>query len=348
MVNTSTNQLIPLRVLLKRKAEDALFSLLDLDPKDKVDKVKLKSEKNVIWGKIELLVIELLPNVVRRKYKFKLPVHQIHPLSMLCALKAPQNLIKAAYKLCTVAANDAFALGCVFDDGADLDVLKLLFDADPGVVRYEHCKFKNLPLHMVCRKSTDLSTIEFLHEAYPAALEHKNANGYLPLHYACLWSSLPVVKYFIGKSKLTSVQAENVFNATPLHLAFRNPHREVAEFVAETYPEFLKLTRAHDGWSVLHYVCAVGNSMVGIEVLLHHYPDAVKLKDKMGRLPLALACKNPDFDEELLALLVRYYPDSIEAEDTDGNPVIDFATSKKLTKRMANEMGKPPAKKQKT
>ena len=45
--------------------------------------------------------------------------------------------------------------------------------------------------------------------------------------------------------------------------------------------------------------------MVGIEALLHHYPDAVKLKDKMGRLTLALACRNTDFNEEILALLVR-------------------------------------------
>ena len=156
------------------------------------------------------------------------------------------------------------------------------------------------------------------------------------------------------KSKTDAVQMENNNKDTPLHYAFiRNKHKEVPEFVATKYPDFLKKPRSSDGQLPLHVACHCAESIVGVQVLLEHYPDAAKQKDKQGKIPVALVLhENAKLQEEdlleLIELLVRYYPEAIDVEDNDGNKAIDLETYGRLVKRMANEMGQPPAKRQRT
>ena len=121
----------------------------------------------------------------------------------------------------------------------------------------------------------------------------KDEDGCTPLHSAFCLSSLAIVKFLIGKSKADAVQMENNFKETPLHMAFlENKHEAVPEFVATKYPDFLKKPKPSDGRLPLHVACAIAQSIVAIQVLLEHYPDAARQKDKQGKLPLALACKN--------------------------------------------------------
>ena len=112
---------------------------------------------------------------------------------------------------------------------------------------------------------------------------------------------------------------------------------------ATNYPDFLKKSRSSDGQLPLHVACHCAESIVGVQVLLEHYPDAAKQKDKQGKLPLAWACQNDDLKgEDLLAvieLLVRYYPEAIDAEDNDGNKAIDLDMQGRMLKHMAKEMG---------
>ena len=91
----------------------------------------------------------------------------------------------------------------------------------------------------------------------------------------------------------------------------------------------------------LHVACAISISIVGIQVLLEHYPAAAKEKDKEGKLPLALACKTKILEEEelleVLELLVRAYPGAVDVEDNGGNKAIDIAMHCKLLKHMAKQ-----------
>jgi ankyrin repeat protein len=140
------------------------------------------------------------------------------------------------------------------------------------------------------------------------------------------------------KSKTDAVQMENNNKDTPLHYAFiRNKHKEVPEFVATKYPDFLKKPRSSDGQLPLHVACASCHSIIGAQVLLEHYPDATKQKDTQGKLPLALACKNEVLEEEevldLIELLVRVYPEAVNVEDNDGNQAIDPLTYGRLNIR---------------
>ena len=340
------SQSIWLLVALQSKAEDSLFSLLNLHPDDTNDKERLEKERITIWAKVEILM-DLHPSAFRRKYKFKPCNYEVQPLGMLCALNAPEDLIKTAYEVFPEAANHAFSMACAY---GELDVIKWLYSKAPEVVEWKDPTFEHLPLHVAtARESSCLSTVKFLLQSYPAALMHKNGDGCTPLHFAFYYSSLAIVKFLMGKSKADAVQIENNDKTTPLHYALRNKHGEVSEFMANKYPDFLKKPRLSDGRLPLHYACANAKSIIAVKVLLEHYPDAAKQKDKGGKIPLALACKNNKFQgEQVLELLVRVYPEAIDVEDNDGNKAIDLETYGRLVKRMANEMGQPPAKRQRT
>ena len=332
---------------LQSEAEDSLFTLLNLNPRCKNDKERLEKERTAIWAKVELLM-KLHPSSFCRKYKFKSWKYELHPMGMLFALKASEDIIKTAYEVFPEAAKDAFAVACFYD--VDFDLIKWLYNKAPEVVKWKD-QMNNLPLHMAVRREPScLRTVKFLYQYHPAALLCKNENGSTPLHWAFYYSSLAIVKFLMEKSKADAVQKENNFKRTPLHYAsIRNKHKEVPEFVATKYPDFLKKPRSSDGQLPLHVACASCLSIIGAQVLLEHYPDAAKQKDKQGKLPLALVRKNKKLKQEemldLIELLVRVYPEAVDVEDNDGSRAIDLATYGRLVKRMAKQ---PPAKKQKT
>ena len=147
-------------VSLQIKAEDMLFALLNLDPYCTNDMERLENERTAIWAKVELLV-ELHPSSFRRKYTFKLWYYEVHPLGMLFALGASEDLIKTAYAVFPEAANDAFAVAC--DYNTDFEVIKWLYNEAPKVLTWE-TRRNNLPLHVVMgRKPSCLSTVKFLY-----------------------------------------------------------------------------------------------------------------------------------------------------------------------------------------
>jgi ankyrin repeat protein len=329
-------------VPLQSKAEDSLFTLLNLHPDNAKD--LLGKEKIAIWAKVEILM-DLCPSAFCRKYKFKSFIFEVHPLGIVCALKAPEDLIKTVYEVFPEAANDAFFTACAFD--VDLEVIKWLYNKAPEVVKWKDPS-KLLPLHVVMERDKQcLRTVQFLYQSYPAALICKDEDGCTPLHSAFRCSSLAIVKFLIGKSKAGAVEMENNYKKAPLHYAFLyNKHEAVLEFVATKYPDFLKKPRSSDGQLPLHVACAISSLIVGIQVLLEHYPDSARQKDKQGKLPLALACKNETLEEEevleLLELLVRVYPEAVDVEDNDGDKAIDLETYGRLVKHMAKQ---PRAKK---
>jgi ankyrin repeat protein len=318
----------PKLVPLQSKAEDRLFTLLNLNPENTNDK-----ERTTIWAKVEILM-DLQPSAFWCKYKFEAWEYEVHPLGMLCVLGASEDLIKTAYEVFPDAANDAFILACAFE--VDFKVIKLLYKKAPEAVKFES-PMKLLPLHVVMERDKPcLRTVQFLYQSYPAALMCKNEGGHTPLHSAFCRSSLAIVKFLIGKSKAD-------VDAVTVGLAFIfNKHKELLQFVANKYPDFLKKPSSSDGLLPLHVACVTSDSIVGIQVLLEHYPDAAKQKDKEGQLPLALACKNETLEEEeevlkLVELLVRAYPGAVDVEDNDGNKAIDIAMHCKLLKHMAKQ-----------
>jgi ankyrin repeat protein len=177
------------------------------------------------------------------------------------------------------------------------------------------------------------------------------------------YSSLRVVQYLVGKigKKSKLLYEGNDDGYTPLQRAFSrgsNCLKEVNEaiqlFVLKTFPKtFLRKSLPdQNGWLPLHFACAQSSKseIPGIKLLLEHYPDAAKVKDESGRLPLQLLLQNAKLkhDVTLVEHVLRYHPDAVDAVGNAGNPAVDLVTFRRLARHMANEKGKPQAKRQKT
>jgi hypothetical protein len=296
------------------------------------------------------LLADLHPEVFCRTYNFRFWEDEvaIYPLAALCALGAPQKLIEFVFDLCPAAARDAVNVECRY--AKNVDLLQFFCDKSPTVMSIPDPVEGELPLQIACQGGK-LDVVRFVYDAYPEALTHKDKYGWTPFHDALFLSDIPIIEYLMERSDNNAVLRQTNKNGfTPLHYAFRNKRKKVSEFVVKRFPDFLREAREDISSAPLHYVCRKGTTIAGIKVLLENDPEASKQPDNLGRLPLALACKNEEFKNnfEVLELIVHYHPDAIDAVDNDGNLAVDVPTYRKLMKYLINKKGAPPAKRQRT
>ena len=89
-----------------------------------------------------------------------------------------------------------------------------------------------LPLHCALKNNASLGSIKLLMRANPAAVQVSDQNGVYPVHIACKFSSLKVVKYLVelAGDALNDVDAKN---NSLLHYACQGGNCDVIKFLLE-------------------------------------------------------------------------------------------------------------------
>ena len=89
-----------------------------------------------------------------------------------------------------------------------------------------------LPLHRALKDNASLGSIKLLARANPATLQVADQNGAYPLHIACKFSSVKVVKYLVALAgdTLNNVDANK---DSPLHYACRGGNCDVLKYLLE-------------------------------------------------------------------------------------------------------------------
>ena len=90
-----------------------------------------------------------------------------------------------------------------------------------------------LPLHHALTNNASLGSIKLLTRANPAAVQISDQKGVYPLHIACEFSSVKVVKYLVelAGDTLNNIDAKN---NSPLHYACRGGNCGVVNYLLET------------------------------------------------------------------------------------------------------------------
>ena len=203
---------------------------------------------------------------------------------------------------------------------ASLEVLTFLIESYPMSVKVRD-DIGYLPIHNACCRieywTDSLEVVSFLIESYPEGMyetntlitltpfdmlkgfkwaETKDKNGMLPLHCACKKGySIPLIKVLLtAYPKATSVQ----------------------DNVGKTPWKYLKETASHKderGMLLLHRQAAYrkGLSVEGVNILFDAYPEAIRMQDNFGLLPLHYACLNEVSSLDIIMSLVKLYPESI-------------------------------------
>jgi len=119
----------------------------------------------------------------------------------------------------TLDHNGWLPLHHALKDKAPLGTIKLLLVGNPSAVRKADNQFA-FPLHIACEFSS-VNVVRYLVErdVNGRVLEHNNANKDSILHYACRGGNLEVIKYLLGNhASLVSSAVVNRKGELPIHL----------------------------------------------------------------------------------------------------------------------------------
>lgn len=99
-----------------------------------------------------------------------------------------------------------------------------------------------------------------------------------------------------------------------------NPPPDLMKRLIKLAPDTLIAQHISNGWTPLHVACFSGASCDIIRMLVEARPKSAELKDKVGRLPLHIACGcEYSASPNVLKLLLKAYPKAAEIQDNCGS-----------------------------
>ena len=224
------------------------------------------------------------------------------------------------------------------------DTLEALCHDNPSLVASQSismvCQGENstgLPVHFLCgRKSTPVSVLETLVKAHPSGssslMTPESNAGRLPLHIAVLkGASLAVVEY-LCQAEPQALSTWDQEGNLPLHYAAMYASDAVVALILRAYPQACHDANAQSQRLPLHLLCARSwggcapehiIALGTIQTVIHEYPDALKVADRRGRLPLHVHCASEP-RADVLQVLVEGYSEALlmtDASNAKWNPL---------------------------
>ena len=118
-----------------------------------------------------------------------------------------------------------------------------------------------LPLHRALKGNASLGSIKLLTRTNPAAVQVSDHNGAYPLHIACEFSSVKVVKYLVELAEVDTLNNSDAKNNSLLHYACRGGKCDVVKYLLESnVPSVLE--RNNDNKLAIHLLFECGENLL--------------------------------------------------------------------------------------
>jgi len=179
-----------------------------------------------------------------------------------------------------------------------LNILKILVDADPGILGEWNGGHSRLPIHIASKYQCPAFN-KILVDEYPSSLRvGERQHGNLPLHLACEYGSLDTVKY-LHEADPQSIFAMNNCGLYPLHMAMSTRggyQAEVTRFILSIDPDSASRTIPKNAsgpyagyeYMPLHLACTRMAGIDAVKLLFDANPHAIHCRVK-GKEPLEIA-----------------------------------------------------------
>jgi len=171
-----------------------------------------------------------------------------------------------------------------------------------------------LPLHCLLKNDTIQSlSIEdalMMIEKYPAALQHRNGDGQLPLHLT--QSSVITAKCIEIYPEALAIADDSGF--LPLHSSLENHGPTIdALLMMEKYPAALQHRTSVDGYLPLHVECIYLARSEVIRKCIELYPQALSAVGERNLLPLHYLLQYSSSSiEDALMMMMEKYPAALQ------------------------------------
>jgi hypothetical protein len=186
-------------------------------------------------------------------------------------------------------------------------------DECPQILAKQNTK-RDLPLHVLLKnRSSSLHDALLMIKKYPAAVEHPNRSGHLPLYIEL---SHQCRSEIIGKcielypDALTILDQRNYLF---LHTILRHQYTsiDVAFMVIENYPAAMQ-RQDTDGNLPLHVECMTQCRLAIILKCIEIYPEALAMDGLPGELPLHKLLSNQRSSIKDALMLIDQYPAALQ------------------------------------
>uniref|UniRef100_A0A7S4T1H8 Ankyrin repeat protein n=1 Tax=Ditylum brightwellii TaxID=49249 RepID=A0A7S4T1H8_9STRA len=243
---------------------------------------------------------------------------EIDEKAVIKAIQKNPSVARAKYKASYLGPD--FPLYIAIKRGASFGVVNAIFRAYPEAVKEKNSEDETI-LHGACRMAAPFEIVSLLWEGWPDAVNRKNRNGQTPLHCACSnHASVESVTFLMEKCPQALAEKEEMAGQTPLHCActFSVSH-EVVSFLLKACPTVVE-EKNKFGQTLLHSMCSINGNPASLDtllLLLKYHPEAVRIKDNDGRMPLHYACKKR-VSIDVVTLLLEKNPSAVEEKDIYG------------------------------
>ena len=221
-----------------------------------------------------------------------------------CKLLIEQN--DAALMTPNIMGSLPFHISCIYKN---IETAKYLFQMFPESIDIAD-SMGNYPIHCLLSfgEGKKMELTQFLIERNAGALTKSGARGCLPLHIACIFDELEVVKV-IFNAYPEAIYEKNDDGKTPSQILLTSP-------LLDTQLRYIHLDEYEN--LPIHRGLQNGDILLGTIKLIHKAnPERIRAADSQGRLPVHIACDSGQFD--IVKFLIETDGDSIERYDTEGN-----------------------------
>ena len=316
------------------------------------------------------------PGLCHRKYEIKWENdgrRNLYPLSILCCLQPPLELLKFVYQVFPSALTDteavkgtmAFHYACTFQ--ASLDVVEWMMELDrkllntprkDGMYALHLAVFFKAPpevvdrlmnawpeglvldytgewslLHAAAAGKADISLVRKLYEANPQSITCLDERRRTPLHQACWKRGNPEVVAFLLEKGPQVLYMEDDQGDTPMFRAVRNQSLEVVRLLLPDDPPLDDM-----GATLLHFA-TLDNTVDVVDFLLEEHPNMAVMhtQERDRYTPLHSACH---FSNDLATVqtLVRHNPSLVNTVNGHGKTPLEtareFSSSKEIVEFM--------------
>jgi len=193
--------------------------------------------------------------------------------------------------------------------------------------------------------------IRLLIQAWPDSVREEDGRGYLPLHYACeRGCTYDVIQFLVECYPMSLRTRTKHFCTLPLHLALQGElgwgrsklSWETIRFLVQAWPDAMREKDDLMDYLPLHFAihfgctdietdlmnraCKVKSSLTAIKWLVQVWPNAVRVQDDVGWLPLHLAVRF-GCTADVVQILVYEWPESCQVPTTNDMLPLHFACS---------------------
>jgi ankyrin repeat protein len=211
-------------------------------------------------------------------------------------------------------------LHCFLENKASsIEDALMMMDKFPAALQHPN-KDRHLPLHIECKNRCRSAIIAKCIELYPEALSKADYNWFLPMHTLAnnAFSTIEAALMMIEKYP-AALQHRNKHGNLPLHIECRKNCR--AAFISkciDIYPAIVYEVDECNYLPIHRLLWNASSTVEGALMLTERYPALLQRQDKHGDLPIHIECKK-QCRSAIIAKCIQLYSESLTVVGWKGN-----------------------------